>query len=1292
MQNRQRYHIIVDTIENVPAVRTLLEQSSFTDIRTWKSFPLLMNVSLTTEQADWLKTQHGIAMVEQTQGVYLHENTIPTKQYEIHLDSPAALGPVRLALLKRLDITVNSYELLPQSLFTTLSADQYRTLMATLTSSTDFSNVTNVTENNQPINEFTRVQDLQRYNWGIERIAHRTINFFENIRFTRNGAGTRVFVIDTGVQSNHDELRGRVSPTYRFDAFRSVGDPLYGEPSTEVGYDGVNVITDDHGTHVASIAAGSTVGVAPGATVISVRAFSNFAPSTTENLLDAVDWVVQTHTSLGGPSVANLSLAINGKSEVGHIIVASMINVGITVVVSAGNNGTDAYLESPASAGTKRELVEVDGQYQLQTVFSPLKPIVVGASVFPRSAASSNDSIWKGSNWGDVVDVFAPGVDIYGASLQVFDEQVDLARTGSYALKTGTSMAAPVVAGIALMQLEAKPQLSHAEVRKLIIEQATPNPFAPTEVQHVRVDAPVFVDINGTQTQAKLANIYVHSPNRLAYAWFTNTRIEWADQEYQFDIDEQTRELFELRASSSDYYRDSERVDFSYVGLDVPPAYTTLGTIVFYKTLEYVTSVGNIMEQADVANFRVTAPAITGDVSGLYAILATDGRMTSARRFRLNTRNVPQPPVWITPPAGELTVVPVEKGYQFNETVVRFEAVQVDGLPVTYTITPQKALPPGLQFTLGSQTVNGVTTYFGYLNGRVGNIPYSTEPRRYEFLIRATASNGMIAERLFVLSCKYKNELHTFRPSWLSSLFDYGSGIKRLGKANIGNSYYKHIEVINTDGDALDYRVDFVPSIADAPGVYNGVLPVGLGLDDKGDIEGIIDPSAQLGQYFFRVIVTDIEDNQIFQDFLVDVINQEENLPDSDQIIWITPAGNIGNIYETFASHLGVEAKSPEGLPISYMLNPSGGILPDGMELDQETGYITGIAPFVDNTIEYTFIVRATVGARYVDREFSLTIVSQYSGASVLNFKANMMGYDRLEVFNWTDSKQIIPRNDIFRPTDPNFGTLEQPHMYVLSGTSVVKPNQIMDYLKDYHKRMYLVFGNLTWSPAHDMNGTHVYDVVYMRVHDPLIKVGGFLDNLSEETLTLKQSKPYDNTLWDEQSQLSRYFPNSVANARDDLISQVDGRQGLGLANQEGLPLWMRSRKQPSRPEIVGFTPAILVAYVKPGKGQSTVNLLTQAGFNRTFRGREFILDRYYISDIVTRTTTFFDSVDGEPTTIFDEPDLQNHPLPPDQDPNDVDGLIQQTLFDVKTVETGKYYKFEDDAPILADRLANPYR
>jgi subtilisin family serine protease len=1298
MHDRQRYHLIVKSNEFIGPVRDLLEQSSLTDIRVWKSFPLLFNVSLTKEQAEWFRTHDLIQYVEQVQNVYLHEEAL---QYEIKLLTSADAFEARKAILAQMDVTVTAYESIPQSLFVRLDTQQLlefsQNVFPVLAPFWNPNDASSFQPNISPVKEFSRVLNLQRFNWGLERVLHRTTKFFETVRLTRNGSSTRVFVVDTGVQSNHDELRGRVSSTYRYDAFRSPVDPLYGEPSTEIEIVGDQIITDDHGTHVASLIAGSTVGIAPAAEVISVRAFSNFERSTTLDLVNAIDWVIQTQNTLSGPAVVNMSLAFTdrniGTNNLGSLLVATMINAGLTVVVSAGNNGSDAFFTSPANATSVRNLVSTPEGYELRTTSSPvLKPIVVGASVQPRSTAFGKDEIWSQSNWGDLVDLYAPGVNIFGASLQVVNEQVDLARTGSYELKTGTSCSAPIVAGIALLHLENNPNLVHNQVRKLIIDQATKNAFDSDQVRHDRVDPPRYIG----STPVVLTNPTVFSPNRLAYAWFTNTDITWDQQDYDFSVDENDQTSFSLSASSSDFYRDEEVVDYNYFEIDEPIEFTVPNFAVFFKSVEFKEQIGNFIINTNTANFRINAPTVTGPTSGTYLLEASDGRMTSSRRFKINVNNVPKAPVWQTPMAGpilteiiggQVVEKSLVKGDEINQTSFVFQASHEDNLPITYSFSPFDGLPPGLRF------VNDPDNNQAYLKGRIYQVPYSNEINRYEFLVRATASNGKIAERLFTLSTKYTNELHEFTPTWYSALtvFDPDNypGVKNFGKAYTGNSYFKTIQVTNPDLDPLEFTIDFVPSVSTSSGVFNGALPAGLGINSSGEIQGIVDLTVSPGLYFFRVKVVDLNGYEIFEDFVIQLEELEDNVQESNQIDWITPAGKIGNIYETFASHLQVEARNPEGKRIKYSLSPNSFPLPDGLYLDSNTGMIIGLTPYVPTTLNFDFIVRASLGERFVDRNFSLTVVSQYQGLSVMSFKANVMGRDRLTLRHWLVAKEIIPEEDVFRATDPNFGMIQQPHMYVLSGANVAQREHLMDYLSDYHKRMFLVIGKTNWAPAYDLSGEYLYDVIYMEVTDPNEKAGGFDAQGVEQTLTERQSKPAQTqvwdpvagsykSIWDEPTKRSRYFPSTLKNVRTDLVSINDDRLGLGLAGNEGLPLWMRTKNPRDRNRIVGFTPAIVLGFVKPNRGRTVVSLLARAGFDQVFSGTEFILDRYYVSDISESETKF--DVTETSITEFD------NPLFDTIQGDDVSMLDFRTRFDVATIETGKYYKFEDDLPIIKDR------
>jgi len=1308
MQDRQRHHIIVDSKENVPTVLEQLKQSSLTDLKTWVAFPLLISASLTKAQVDWLKRHPMISFVEPNSAVYLHADP---KQYEIKPQPGADLQDIRASLFEQFDIELWQFDDLPDVLFTTLDEDSYTRLSMQIQQG-NFPDILSLRESINPVREFTRVLNLDRYNWGIERISHRNTRLFERVSFTQTGENVNVFVLDNGVQSNHDELRGRVSPQ-RYDAFRDMSDPLYGEPSTSTSMDGSQITFDDHGTHVASIIAGSTVGVAPSATIYSVRVFSNDSeePTTINDILLAVEWTITMHTTIGGASIVNMSFGIQdaviGNMYVSDLITQALINVGIITVVSAGNDATDAFFTKPAGAGAKREVRQEGQKYFLDTIIDPaIKPITVGASVSPRSTARNTDGVWSKSNWGDVVDIFAPGVNIFAASLQQVGDSIDLNRTSAYAVKSGTSMAAPHVAGICALHLSKDPTLTHQQMRELIIEQATKNPFNIAETRHTRVDPVRYRQVGSQVVPYVFENTTMYSPNRLAFAWFTLSRFNWTDQSYTLEVDEHQRLEAKISASSTNYYGDNELVDYEITQLDVPVEYP-LGFPLNFTSTEYVSTDGNIVENINVLNLRIDAPSVPETRIGSFEIQAYDGRVRGFRRLTIQTNNVPAPPVWQSPAAGELFATPKHKGDVFAQSTLEFVATQEDNLPITYTIIPLNgSLPLGLnlrQDQVGNKS---------YLSGTIVSLPYSQEPIKYEFLIRATAGNGLIAERLFTLTCEYQNSIHYFNPDWLVGFYEIEPSILMMPPARIGNTYYQAIDVVNEDNDVLTYAIDFVPGIVEGPGVFNGRLPTGLGIFADGSIRGIVDPTVVLGLYYIRLTVTDVEGNEIAQNFRITVeIGDDDVLQESDQIIWVTPPGSIGNIYETFPSHVLVEAINPEGTPVVYSVSPNGGPLPDGLTVQSTTGYIMGFAPFVSADTTYTFAIRATVGARYVDRTFSITILNQYESTNIRNVKGRITGYERQEFKDWLVDSPILTREVLFRPGDPNFGAVDQLELYVVSGLNTQAFDEsgnaatMVEILKDYHKRMYLTYGPLTYAPVYDPSGSYICDVIYFSLVDPQAKAGGFNADGSEHVLTLPQSHPYDPDLWDAQTGESRFYPNSLGNAREDLISTVDGRLGFGLAGEEGMPMWMRTTSNPRNTNLKprGYTPAIILAYVKPGKGLQVSNQLALRGLTKQFQGRELILDRYYVSNsLIAALTTFDDNL-----TTFDVPGIPFTCVKPvfcAWDPNtetqtcdpqagqitacDVPESTTDapTQFDVGTTELGKYYKFNDDVRILRDR------
>ena len=263
--------------------------------------------------------------------------------------------------------------------------------------------------------------------WGLDRIDEPDLpldGLFNNCQ--GGGAGVNIYIIDTGtllsygyhtkawlaydlltnfecssftgINENHLEFAGRL------DGANSISVMGYTQPDHSDWND-----DNGHGTHCAGTAAGASVGVAPQATLVAVKVMDNNGSGSTSSVLAGIDFVRENSATNGGRNVASMSLA-GGKSFTMNAAVASLRAAGTPIAVAAGNSNSDAKLSSPASEVTA---------------------ITVGAT-------DRTDARAVYSNYGAVVDIFAPGSDIFSAWIS---------ESNSYNTISGTSMAAPHVAG-----------------------------------------------------------------------------------------------------------------------------------------------------------------------------------------------------------------------------------------------------------------------------------------------------------------------------------------------------------------------------------------------------------------------------------------------------------------------------------------------------------------------------------------------------------------------------------------------------------------------------------------------------------------------------------------------------------------------------------------------------------------------------------------------------------------------------------------------------------------------------
>ncbi len=260
--------------------------------------------------------------------------------------------------------------------------------------------------------------------WGLDRVDQRSRPIDGQYRYSATGAGVKAYVLDTGIWTTHTEFTGRLATGSYYNFGDGTG------------------ITDcnDHGTHVSGIIGGTTYGVAKQVTIVPVKVLDCQGNGNGTSIINGINWIVNDHAP-GTPAVANMSLDGPANSAF-DAAVQTMIDDGITVVVAAGNAGLNACNYSPADL----------------------------PAAITVAASTETDGVASFSNLGNCVDIFAPGNNIL-SSVRGPDNVSALPFSG-------TSMAAPHVAGAAALLLQYAPTATPAQIWATIDANATTTAIA----------------------------------------------------------------------------------------------------------------------------------------------------------------------------------------------------------------------------------------------------------------------------------------------------------------------------------------------------------------------------------------------------------------------------------------------------------------------------------------------------------------------------------------------------------------------------------------------------------------------------------------------------------------------------------------------------------------------------------------------------------------------------------------------------------------------------------------------
>jgi Putative Ig domain len=504
-----------------------------------------------------------------------------------------------------------------------------------------------------------------------------------------------------------------------------------------------------------------------------------------------------------------------------------------------------------------------------------------------------------------------------------------------------------------------------------------------------------------------------------------------------------------------------------------------------------------------------------------------------------------------------------------------------------------------------------------------------------------------------------------------------------IGTVRNDNFYAFKFDGIDLDGDQFEYTISLGGSIgydegliSFQPGSYDFTgegfdqggftLPPGLQLDpNTGWLYGYI-PDLGITEltYNFAIRVYKTLDPTVISDYYYYSLNIVGSL--STGVTWLTPS-NLGFIENGATSTLYVAAVNKSGIPLQYQLESgSTSQLPQGLQLLPE-GDIAGRVSFntfaldggtttfdvrsrnlynpnsnptigigTETTFDmvFTFTVNAYSinGVVSVFKTFTIRVIRRYNEPyDNLYIQAMPPQNDRAILNSLLQNDDIFPTSLLYRPQDPNFGLATKvvyQHAYGLTAATL---DAYVNALKLNHYWKNLVLGSIETAQARDADGNIIYEVVYSRVVDNLVNNSG--QSVGKEvTLAYPVDRGNDTNI-------TVVYPNSLVDMRTQVIDTVGQISNV-------LPRWMLSKQADG--SVLGFTPAWVIAYTKPGKsGQIKYNIETI--FGNQLNLVDFDVDRYELDNLLTKNwnreqqqwiptppeATTFDVVPGPPT-VFD--------------------------------------------------------
>jgi len=583
------------------------------------------------------------------------------------------------------------------------------------------------------------------------------------------------------------------------------------------------------------------------------------------------------------------------------------------------------------------------------------------------------------------------------------------------------------------------------------------------------------------------------------------------------------------------------------------------------------------------------------------------------------------------------------------------------------TVTVKKVageLPPGLTVSstgLLSGNIRPVAllptdALPGYDITAFDKFPWDTTTRssskNYQFTLEIT--DGLDSNlRTFSLFVYSRDDLLADTTLWTAdnSLLTADLGSQRtpflttpsadLGVVRHDNFYAYKFTGEDPDGDVIEYSVTTGSTLGfDADGAAFDqfafdrgtlALPPGLAIEPStGWFYGYIpDQGLTETTYTFGLQVKKRDYPTIISPITYFTITIVGNI-DTD-ITWTFDQA-LGTLSNGEISKLYVEAVSSLGANLEYRLKTgSDSRLPQGLKL-LPTGEISGQVSFQSFTLDggtTTFdeqtSTRLIADPTTFDRVFTFTVEAYNADKQISTFKTYQITVnykykvpyetvyikampersDRDILAQLLQNSEIFQNQWLYRADDPYFGKADSVVYQHAFGMKAAKLDDYVDAMLRNHYKKDLVLGDIKVAQALDSNDNVIYEVVYSEIQGKMVNNEGKSVSLAVQ---LNDQITIDN-LEEEDSTFATVYPNSLLNMQTRIIDRIG-------QFAEILPDWMKSKQIDGN--ILGFTPAWVIAYTKPGFAKQ-IQYLIKEKFAEKLNKVDFTIDRYTIDKRLTQ-------------------------------------------------------------------------